>query len=102
MILVVADTGPLRYLIVIEAIGLLPRLYDRVIIPSEVLAELRHPNAPLAVKTWASFVLTTKRETPGRVRPPTSTGGQRGNGARGPREKNHPGQGASQFFWMCD
>jgi predicted nucleic acid-binding protein len=54
MILVVADTGPLRYLVVIEAIELMPRLYDRVIIPSEVLKELTHPNAPLAVKTWAS------------------------------------------------
>ena len=54
MILVVADTGPLRYLIVIEAIRLLPRLYDRIIIPSAVLVELMHPNAPAAVKTWAS------------------------------------------------
>jgi predicted nucleic acid-binding protein len=39
MILVVADTGPLCYLILIEAIGLLPQLYDRVVIPSAVLAE---------------------------------------------------------------
>ena len=52
MILVVADTGPLCYLILIEAIGLLPRLYDRIVIPSAVLAELTHPKAPLAVRTW--------------------------------------------------
>lgn len=54
MILVVADTGPLCYLILIEAIELLPRLYDQVVIPSAVLAELTHPKAPLAVKSWAS------------------------------------------------
>jgi predicted nucleic acid-binding protein len=54
MILVVADTSPLCYLVVIEAIELLPRLYDRVVIPSAVLAELTHPKAPVPVKTWAS------------------------------------------------
>jgi predicted nucleic acid-binding protein len=37
MILVVADTGPLHYLVVIESIELLPRLYERIVIPSEVL-----------------------------------------------------------------
>jgi hypothetical protein len=54
MILVVADTGPLHYLILIEAAGLLPRLYDRVVIPSAVLRELTHQKAPAAVKTWAA------------------------------------------------
>lgn len=53
MILVVADTGPLCYLILIEAIELLPRLYDRVVIPSAVLAELTHPKAPAVVKAWS-------------------------------------------------
>jgi predicted nucleic acid-binding protein len=54
MILVVADTGPLHYLILIDAVGLLPRLYDQVVIPSAVLAELTHPKAPVPVKTWAA------------------------------------------------
>jgi predicted nucleic acid-binding protein len=58
MILVVADTGPLCYLILIEAVGLLPRMYDRVVIPSAVLAELAHPKAPAAVKTWAGSLPT--------------------------------------------
>lgn len=53
MILVVADTGPLCYLILIECIGLLPRLYDRVIIPSAVLAVLTNFKAPAAVRMWA-------------------------------------------------
>lgn len=54
MILVVADTGPLCYLMLIDAIGILPRLYDRVVIPSAVLAELTHPKAPAVVRNWAA------------------------------------------------
>jgi predicted nucleic acid-binding protein len=54
MILVVADTGPICYLALIEATDILSRLYDRVVLPSAVLAELTHPNAPSAVKAWAS------------------------------------------------
>ena len=53
MILVVADTSPIHYLVLIEAVGILPRLYDRVVLPSVVLAELTHRNAPSPVRTWA-------------------------------------------------
>lgn len=54
MILVVADTGPLHYLVLIGAIHILPHLYDRVVIPQAVLAELAHPHAPDPVRVWAS------------------------------------------------
>ena len=54
MILVVADTGPLCYLILIEAVEILPRLYERVVIPSAVYAELTHSKAPEPVKIWAA------------------------------------------------
>lgn len=54
MILIVADTGPIRYLVLIDAIEVLSRIYDRVIIPSAVLAELAHPHAPAAVQGWVS------------------------------------------------
>jgi predicted nucleic acid-binding protein len=53
MSLVVADTGPLRYLIAIDAIGHLPRLYPQVLVPPAVVAELRHAHAPLVVRQWA-------------------------------------------------
>jgi predicted nucleic acid-binding protein len=33
-------------------------MYDRVVIPSAVLAELAHPKAPAAVKTWAGSLPT--------------------------------------------
>jgi predicted nucleic acid-binding protein len=49
---VVADTGPPRYLILIGEIDLLPRLFDRVIIPEAVHAELRHARAPESVSEW--------------------------------------------------
>ena len=53
MTLVVADTSPLNYLILIEAIDLLPRLYRRIIIPAEVLNELIDGGAPRRVSEWA-------------------------------------------------
>jgi predicted nucleic acid-binding protein len=52
MTLVVADTGPIHYLALIDAMGMLPQLYDRVLIPSAVRDELVHPNSPVAVKKW--------------------------------------------------
>lgn len=54
MTLVVADTGPVRYLAVIESIHLLPQLFDQIIIPKAVLAELTHPRAPEAARRWAN------------------------------------------------
>jgi len=56
VILVVADTGPINYLILIHAIDVLPRLYDRVVIPRAVLTELTHRNAPAPVAAWAQHL----------------------------------------------
>lgn len=53
MTLAVADTSPIRYLAVIESLHLLPQLYERVILPRAVLAELGHPRAPEVVRRWA-------------------------------------------------
>ncbi len=50
--IVVADTSPLNYLIQIECEHVLPRLYQRVVVPLGVVEELRSPKAPLAVKAW--------------------------------------------------
>ena len=49
---VVADAGPLRYLVLIEAIDILPRLFGRVLIPEIVGAELSRPSTPLPVREW--------------------------------------------------
>ena len=52
MSVIVADTGPLRYLVLIEAIDLLPRLFGRVLIPDIVGAELSRPSTPSPVREW--------------------------------------------------
>jgi predicted nucleic acid-binding protein len=52
----VADTSPLRYLVLIGAIEVLPRLFERVVIPEIVHAELRHAHAPAMVRRWAETV----------------------------------------------
>jgi predicted nucleic acid-binding protein len=56
MTLVVADSGPIRYLVVIGAISFLPRIYDRIVLPSDVVSELKHANAPSDVRAWASML----------------------------------------------
>jgi len=50
---VVADTGPLNYLVLIEAIEVLPRLFGSVLVPAAVRAELRDPGASPLVRAWA-------------------------------------------------
>jgi predicted nucleic acid-binding protein len=51
---IVADTTPLNYLVLINAVEMLPRLYGRVLIPPSVLAELSDPQAPSQVRAWAA------------------------------------------------
>jgi predicted nucleic acid-binding protein len=52
MRLVVADTGPLNYLILIEQIEVLPALFEKVFVPQIVREELRHDEAPKTVRRW--------------------------------------------------
>ncbi len=50
--IVVADAGPLRYLVLIGASGVLKPLYTRVLVPQTVAGELREAATPVAVRTW--------------------------------------------------
>ena len=50
--IIVADTGPLNYLLLIGNIDLLPQLYGEVLIPPAVQDELLAPGAPAAVRLW--------------------------------------------------
>jgi predicted nucleic acid-binding protein len=50
--LVIADTGPVNYLILIRHIDLLPRIFDRVVIPTAVQTELSRAGAPPLVQLW--------------------------------------------------
>ncbi len=66
MRVVVADTGPLNYLVLVEAIDCLSRLFGTVHVPDAVMTELRHPQAPPAVRAsieappdWLTLTPTT-------------------------------------------
>ena len=52
MRLVIADTGPINYLVLIGNVDLLPVLFEKVILPSAVQAELADADAPAAVRDW--------------------------------------------------
>ena len=52
MQLVIADTGPINYLILIGHVDLLPRMFARVAVPKAVHAELSASRAPLPVQRW--------------------------------------------------
>jgi len=52
--IVVADTSPLNYLLLLDAIDVLPRLWGTVVVPSEVISELRAPESHAAVREWAT------------------------------------------------
>jgi predicted nucleic acid-binding protein len=50
--IVVADTSPINYLILIKEIEILARMYGSVVIPRAVREELLRPSAPEVVRTW--------------------------------------------------
>jgi predicted nucleic acid-binding protein len=52
MRLVVADTGPVNYLVLIEAIDVLPRLFEQILVPAAVYDELAHAEAPAPVRAF--------------------------------------------------
>jgi predicted nucleic acid-binding protein len=54
MILIVADTGPINYLIQIGHIEVLPRLVEKVVLPASVQIELLRDAAPPVVRVWAT------------------------------------------------
>jgi predicted nucleic acid-binding protein len=52
MTVVVSDTSPLNYLVMIGEVAILHRLYGKVLIPTEVLAELEDRGTPSQVLQW--------------------------------------------------
>jgi predicted nucleic acid-binding protein len=49
---VIADASPINYLILIDCIDVLRRLYGIIVIPPEVLSELTAEGAPEVVRSW--------------------------------------------------
>ena len=52
--LVVADTSPINYLVLLEQTVVLPALYTRVFLPPAVVTELQDPEAPEEVRAWVA------------------------------------------------
>ncbi len=52
--IVVADTGPVNYLILSGHVALVHELYGTLLIPTAVHGELLDPRAPLQVRQWAN------------------------------------------------
>ena len=52
MTVVIADTSPLNYLVLVRVVEILRALYGRVMIPEPVLAELSDEGAPREVRAW--------------------------------------------------
>lgn len=52
MNLAVADTGPVQYLVLCEAIHVVPQMYEQLVIPAAVARELSHLHTPPRVQAW--------------------------------------------------
>ena len=52
MRVVVADATPLNYLILIDAVQVLPRIFEKIHVPVEVRDELIRVATPRAVRSW--------------------------------------------------
>jgi predicted nucleic acid-binding protein len=71
MAVVVSDTTPLHYLILVGRETILEKLYGKVCIPPAVLMELSHASAPIQISNWATNLPTwvtvaTPASIPGR------------------------------------
>ena len=52
--IVIADTSPLNYLILVGEADVLPKLFGRVLVPAGVVKELERDLAPAEVRKWIS------------------------------------------------
>jgi predicted nucleic acid-binding protein len=66
--IVVADSGPLLYLILLEQVELLRRFYGQVLVPEPVASELSGAGAPEVVREWVR-VLARRRQSAQKAEP---------------------------------
>jgi predicted nucleic acid-binding protein len=50
--IVISDTSPINYLILIGESDILEKLFNRIVVPQAVFSELQHPKTPQQVKDW--------------------------------------------------
>ena len=79
--IVVSDTSPINYLILIDFACILPSLFQQVRIPQQVFQELSSPKAPKKVRDWIGnpldwLTVETVAGGPETFNPPSYTGEQ--------------------------
>jgi len=52
--IVVADTSPINYLVLLGHIEILPKIYGEILIPQAVYDEIQDTDAPAEVRAWLS------------------------------------------------
>jgi len=101
--IVVADTGPLNYLILLGHIEVLHILYGEVVIPPAVQDELLDPSAPEPVRSWISSPPPwLEIRTPGRIDPRLSRALDEANSKPLPSPNKAPGRFCSQSTSAAD
>lgn len=70
MSVVVADTGPVHYRLLIDQIALLPALFERVFLPATVQAEMLDPKTPVSIRQWIVTPPEWLQVVPDPVSPP--------------------------------
>jgi predicted nucleic acid-binding protein len=50
--IVIADASPLRYIVLIQEVHLLPILYGTIVLPPGVLSELTQESSQKPVRLW--------------------------------------------------
>jgi predicted nucleic acid-binding protein len=63
--IVISDTSPINYLILIECVNVLPELYGRVVIPEGVFEELQRLSTPQVVREWVAATSIVVRSSRG-------------------------------------
>jgi predicted nucleic acid-binding protein len=51
-----SDTSPINYLILINEVDILPKMYGRVVVPQAVREELVRTSAPQLVRSWVDHL----------------------------------------------
>lgn len=54
--IIISDTTPLHYLILLEKTELLEKLFGKIVIPEAVFNEMQHEGTPEAVRLWIASV----------------------------------------------
>jgi predicted nucleic acid-binding protein len=54
--IVIADTSPINYLVLIDAVSVLPELYENIVVPTAVFEELQAAETPEKVRDWMKLL----------------------------------------------